>query len=129
MELTEARGSFSRLQLELEEEHRALKINYEHLNLAARDSEELQKMNMQSQAEELQKKNSKQLDFINELLKQNEEVRKENQSLKSQHRQMTTENETICMKMTQKLIHDKSLNLTRNSMKQLENQVLSNMMT
>jgi len=25
----------------LEEEHRALKINYEHLNLAARDSEEL----------------------------------------------------------------------------------------
>jgi hypothetical protein len=53
------------------------------LNLAARDSEELQKMNMQSKAGELQKKNSKQLDFINELLKQNEEVRKENQSLKS----------------------------------------------
>ena len=43
-------------------------------------------MNMQSKAEELQKKNSKQLDFINELLKQNEEVRKENQSLKSQNR-------------------------------------------
>tara|TARA_B110000285_G_C15014429_1_gene558232 strand:+ start:81 stop:305 length:225 start_codon:yes stop_codon:yes gene_type:complete len=74
-------------------------------------------MNMQSKAEELQKKNSKQLDFINELLKQNEEVRKENQSLKSQNKQMTTENETVCMKMTQKLIHDKSLNLTRNSMR------------
>ena len=33
------------------------------------------------------------------------------------------------MKVTQKLMEGKAFNMTRNSMKQLDNQMLSNMMT
>lgn len=84
---------------------------------------------MQSKEENLGKKNSKQLDFINELLKQNEEFRQENKHLKSQRKQETSENDTSYMKVTQKLMEGKAFNMTRNSMKQLDNQMLSNMMT